>query len=319
MPDPRLDPEMAAALARMAEIEADLPPMPADPSPTQLRARMEAERLWWNESPPAMHEIVDTSFPGPQGPVPVRLLFPSAERPAAAIVYAHGGGWVVGSLETHRRAMHELALASGACVAAVDYRLAPEHPFPASLNDCIAVVSHIADRGGEVGLDPTRVAIAGDSAGANLAIAAALALAKAGDSPLRSIALIYGAYDPLCDTPSCTEFADGRYGNSTADMRWYWDMYASGADDRANPLYAPALARLSDLPPTHVHAAELDVLRDDSVRLADRLRDVGVPVDLVVHDGVVHSFAVTGRMVSKASRMLETIGAAIRADLSATR
>lgn len=309
-----MDPQMAKAMQRMAEIVAErgLGTPAADPDPVEARARMEAERAWWNEELPEMAEVREERIEGPNGAVRVRLLYPDVTRPAPALVYFHGGGWVVGSLETHHRAMRYLALKSGCVVVAVDYRLAPEHKFPKPLQDCVAAVEFVAERGREWGLDPERIAIGGDSAGANLALGTALALRDKGASPVKTVTLFYGCFEPDFGTESYKTLGDGRYGLSEPGMKWYWDKYLNGPADRENPLACPLRADLKGLPPVQVYPAGLDPLRDDSVKLKAKLEAAGVPVDYKLYDGVCHAFINLTRMVDKAHELIDDAAAAIR-------
>jgi acetyl esterase len=316
-PDVRLDPQMVAAMRRNAEIaaEAALGPLPSPPNPVAARRRMAIERRWWNEDLPEMAKVSDITVVGPHGPVPVRILYPEMGRPLPAIVYYHGGGWVVGSLETHHRAMRFLALKSGCAVVAVDYRLAPEDPHPVPLGDCVAAVRHVQNHGGEIGLDPSMIAVGGDSAGANLAMATALSLRDAGDSPIKAVLSFYGAFEASCQSRSFTEFGDGRFGLSLDAMRWYWRAYAGPDGDLGDPLLSSMRADLVGLPPVHLFAAELDVLREDSVEMKRRLRAAGVRAELEVYSGVVHGFINLTRMLDKSHLVLDAAAAAVRKSL----
>jgi len=317
MSDPRLDPQMRDVMRRNAEIavEANLGPPPASPDPVESRRRMSIERRWWNEDLPELPKVVDTTLPGPGGDVPVRILYPEIGRALPVIVYFHGGGWVVGSLETHHRAMRFLALKSGCAVVAVDYRLAPEHPYPAPLDDCIAVVRHVQQQGGTLDLDGGAMAVGGDSAGANLAMAAALRARDEGDSPIKTVLSFYGAFEANADTASMREFGDGKFGLSREGMSWYWRAYAGPLGDLNDPLLSSMRADLAGLPPTHLFAAELDVLRDDTVEMNKLLRAAGIPGECKIYDGVVHAFINMTRVLDKAHEVLEDAAAAVRGSL----
>ncbi len=315
--DPRLDPQMHDVMRRNAEIvaEENLGPPPASPDPVESRRRMSIERRWWNDDLPDLARVTDTHFPGPAGKIPVRILYPETGRPLPAIVYFHGGGWVVGSLDTHHRAMRFLALKSGCAVVAVDYRLAPEHPFPAPLDDCVAAVRHVRHHGTALGLDPDAIAVGGDSAGGNLAMATALRLRDDGDSSLKAVLSFYGAFEAEGTTASREEFGNGKFGLSTASMDWYWRAYAGPTGDLANPLMSCMRADLSGLPPTHLFAAELDVLRDDTVEMNRRLRAAGIPGECEIYGGVVHAFINMTRLLDKAHQVLDAAAAAVRGSL----
>ncbi|MDG2286102.1 MAG: alpha/beta hydrolase fold domain-containing protein [Alphaproteobacteria bacterium] len=312
--DTRLDPQMIDVMRRNAEIaaEANLGPPPASPDPVDARRRMAIERRWWNEDLPEVDEVVETTFPGDGGEIPVRILYPNNQRPLPVLVYYHGGGWVVGSLDTHHRAMRFLALKSGCAVVAVDYRLAPENPYPAPLDDCVAAVEHVRAHGRALGLDPEAIAVGGDSAGANLAMATALKMRDAGDSPIKTVLSFYGAFEAASETESCREFGDGRFGLSLEGMRWYWRAYAGASRDLTDPYLSCARADLKGLPPTHLFAAELDVLRDDTVEMERLLRAAGVSGEYGIYDGVVHAFINMTRLLDKAHLVLDDAALAIR-------
>jgi acetyl esterase len=312
-----IDPQMAKAIERMVEIvaEENLGPIPLDPTPPEARVRMEAERAWWNRELPEMAEVREETIPGPHGPIPVRLLYPDVPRPAPVLVYFHGGGWVVGSLETHHRAMRYLALKSGCAVAAVDYRLAPEHKFPVPLEDCVAAIEPVSANGAAWGLDPSRLAVGGDSAGANLALGSALALRDRGASPIRSLTLFYGCFDRDLEEESHTLFGDGSFGLSTASMRWYWNHYLRDDADATNPYACPLRADLAGLPPTQLYPAGLDPLRDDSIHMRDRMEAAGVPVEYKLYPGVCHAFINLTRMVDQAHELIDDATGAIRRNL----
>jgi acetyl esterase len=238
-------------------------------------------------------------------------------RPAACLIYVHGGGWVLGSLDTHDGACRRLALAGNFLLASVDYRLAPEHKFPAGLDDCVAAVRWISAHGPDWGIDPGRLAIAGDSAGANLALATLLSLRDAGTSPLCAGALLYGAYDADADarTPSREAYGDGSYILSNGDMRWFWNHYLGGAADQRNPLAAPLLADLRSLPPLLVTASEFDPLHDDSARLVARLEEAGAPHRYELWPGVTHGCIHMTRMLEGAQQHIEDVARWVRSQL----
>lgn len=299
-----IDPDMPAAWTRMAEIAraAGTDDGRTDLSPAEMRARVEAERAWWNADRPELAEIVETTMPGPNGPVPVRLLYPNTLDPVPAIVYLHGGGWVVGSLETHGRAMHYLALQSGACVVGVDYSLAPEAKFPSAIEEIVAVTRHCHAAAEQYRICPARMAIAGDSAGGNLAIAAALRLRETQPDLLKALGLIYPVTGTDFETESYRTL--GEFGLNRAGMEAYFEMYLRGPEDYRDPLAVPMLADLAGLPPSYVYAAGLDVLRDDSVGLDRRLREAGVPGHLEIFEGVPHAFLSLTRTVPAAHKLI---------------
>lgn len=235
---------------------------------------------------PALHSVRDDLL-GDRD-VPVRIYRPAAgELPV--VVYAHGGGWALGDLETHDALCANLAVGAGAVVIAVDYRRPPEHPFPAAVLDVHAVVSAIRDLAPELRVDPARVAVAGDSAGGNLA---AVVSQQVPAGTLLHQALILPTLDTDFDVwPSYTQFATGE-GLTRADMQWYLDQYTAGTGaDPRDPRLAPyRLGDLTGLPPATILTAECDPLRDEGEAYADRLRSAGVPVALRRFAGMFHPF-----------------------------
>jgi acetyl esterase len=258
----------------------------------------------------AVHEV---EAPGPGGPVPIRVFRPlgAGETPLPLVVYLHGGGWVIGSLDGFDPLCRALANRSGAVVAAVDYRLAPEHPFPAAPEDSRAAVRWLHEQAATLGADPARMAIAGDSAGANLATVTARRLRDEGGPPLRLQALIYPVTDSALNTPSYREKGDG-FGLSAASMARYWRLYLDGADGRhqdASPLQA---AELAGLPPAFVLTVEDDVLRDEGEAYARALERAGVPVTLRRYDGPIHGFFRWLAKASLARRAVDEVAGALR-------
>jgi acetyl esterase len=249
------------------------------------------------------------------GGVPLRLYRPRGAGAAellAGVVYLHGGGWGTCDLETHDRLCRTLANRSGAAVLAVDYRLAPEHPFPAAVDDALTALDWTRANAAGIGVDPARLAIAGDSAGGNLAAVVARRDRDAGGAPpLRLQVLLLPITDGAMDTPSYAENADGCY-LTAAGMRWYLDHYLGGADP-LHPDVSPLRAGdVGGLPPAFVLTAEFDPLRDEAEAYADRLRSAGVPTDCRRRAGMVHGFLRWPAAVDDAAAALDEIGAAVR-------
>ena len=268
----------------------------------QLRAKHveEAEALGGEGDPVA--EERDLRVPGPGVTIPVRAYVPAAREPRPLVVWLHGGGWMVGSSASYRAALRVLANASGAVVLSVDYRLAPEHPFPAALEDTLAAVRWAAAQGAAAGGDPARLAVAGDSAGGNLAAVAARRLR--GEVELRLQALVYPVIDASLGTESYRLFGD-RYGLTAATMRRYWRVYLDGADG-SHPDASPLRARdLSGVAPAWILTADHDVLRDEGEEYARALERAGVPVAVRRWPGTIHGFV---RWVSAAGVARAAIG-----------
>lgn len=250
--------------------------------------------------PAQLAEVLNTTVPGADGDVAVRVYRPGGDGAQPGVVYFHGGGWVIGDLDTHDATCRDLAAGSGATVVAVDFRRAPEHRFPAALDDALTVVRHLTDGAGAFGVDPARVAVAGDSAGGNLAAVVAQQMHAAG-TRLAFQALIYPVTDAASvgGTASYREFGEG-YFLTQRDMQFFVDSYAAGADltdPRLSPL---AAADLAGLPPAAVVLAEADPLRDEGRAYAERLRAAGVPVEVREFPGQVHPFVALGGLIDDA-------------------
>jgi acetyl esterase len=241
-------------------------------------AREQSAAFVERTSGPDVEEVFDVSVPGPDGPVPLRVYRPRGDGDRGVVVYYHGGGWVFGDLSKMDAACRHLASVSGRLVVSVDYRLAPEHPFPAGLHDCLAATRWVVENAGYLGGDPDRVAVGGDSAGGNLAAAVTLAFRDFDGPAIERQLLVYPATEAGFDTPSYEENAAGYY-LERADCRWFWDHYLADELDGEHPYASPLRARdLSDLPPASVLTCGFDPLRDDGLAYADRLAEAGVPV-----------------------------------------
>jgi acetyl esterase len=303
-----LDPDVQAYLDEIAGLPA-LGELPVEEARTATEAF--APALFGPVAEVASTE--DRAIPGPNGPVRVRIYRPAGiEPPLPALVYFHGGGWVIGSLDTHDGVCRALCAATPCVVVSVDYRLAPEHRFPAALEDGWAATVWVAERARELMLEPGAIAVGGDSAGANLAAVVALRARDRG-LPLRLQLLVYPVTDSDLDTPSYLENASG-FGLTRGAMAWFWEQYLGPDGDRAHPDAAPLRAgSLAGVPPALVQVAEYDPLLDEGVAYARRLEVDGVPVTLTRYDGLIHGYL---RMPAKIRRAEEALGecaAALRA------
>jgi acetyl esterase len=252
--------------------------------------------------------IEDASLPGDSGPIPARIYRPSTPMPHAAIVFYHGGGWVAGDLDTHDNACRAFAHRCNAAVISIDYRLAPEHRFPAAAEDAYAALQAVAAHAGSLGIDARRIHVMGDSAGGNLAAAVALmARDRRGYQPARQL-LIYPVIAPDFDTRSYEEFAEGHLLTRSA-MEWFWQQYAPGDRFDASPYAVPSrAASLAGLPPALVVTAEYDVLRDEGEAYARRLHDEGVTTALYRFDGWIHGFLHRIAIFDGANELVELVG-----------
>lgn len=261
--------------------------------------------------PDPVERIEDRRVPGPAGDVPVRLYASSAETDLPVIAFFHGGGWVLSSVEGHDALARRIAARTGMLVVSVDYRLAPEFPFPAPHDDCWAVTRWLGEHASEWGGDPGRLAVCGDSAGGNLAAGVAL---RARDErlALRCQALVYPCIDDRQDDyPSMTKNADG-YFLTASDMRWFWNHFVPDVH-RADPRAVPARAvDLDGLAPAIVMTAEYDPLRDEGERYAERMTEAGVPVQMIRYPGVVHGFVSRWHTMARAERAHDDLADALR-------
>ena len=292
-----MDPQMAEAMDKMAEIGAHLGETPQHANFKQQRVRMLAEKAFWNEDPVPVAQLEDVTVPGPFRDIPVRIYRPSQGENLHAIVHFHGGGWVKGSPDSHDRIGRVLANESGAAVLSVDYALSPESRFPEPLDECVSAICTIADSAKSLGIDGSRLVLAGDSAGGNLAMASALDLRESRPGLIAGLLLFYGVFDCDFDTASYHAFGQGEFGLTRDDMMTYWRTYIPDGTDPTNPRASVLRANLRGLPPTHLCAAGLDVLRDETLDMNERLRAAGVATELKRYKGVCHAFAGLGRMV----------------------
>ncbi|MDX6633899.1 MAG: acetyl esterase [Solirubrobacterales bacterium] len=315
-PPPQLDGQTLAAdihalISLAARARSDSLAEGADPAEARVQRRAEAAIVAERPTIP-MARVEAVEIPGPVGTIPARLYVPRTpdEGPLPLLVYFHGGGWVIGDLETHDSPCRFLAAHSGAQVLAVDYRLAPEHPFPAAAEDAFAAYAWASANAGRLGTEPARIAVGGDSAGGNLAAAVCLMARDEGAPPPAMQVLIYPVTDTGRELPSRQTFREG-FLLTSRDMAYYEDRYLPPGTDRGDPRVSVLQATdLSGLPPAYVATAGFDPLRDEGDAYALRMREAGVRVALHRHPGLVHTF-VNLTAISPTSRaaMLEACGA----------
>lgn len=297
----RITDQMRAVLDKQNELAGEA--FATDVGFEKMRENYTTERVYWNEGGPVMVETLDQVVAGPDGPVPIRLHRPTAEA-GAVIVYVHGGGFVVGNLDTHDRIMRMLADKTGSVVVGVDYSLSPEAKFPQAIHECAAVVHYLRDHADELGIDAAHIALAGDSGGAHLAVATTLHLRDTGAQVIECLLLYYGMYG-LRDGVSYRLYGGEWDGLTRADLDYYMACYTNGPEDVANPYIDHLGADLSDLPPCYVAAAEFDPLIDDSKALAALLTEHAIPHRLRVFEGVLHAFLHHSRMLPEAGQAIE--------------
>ena len=250
-------------------------------------------------SKPDVDEEWITVTGGPTGSVPVRVVRPlGATGPLPVIVYTHGAGWVFGDAHTHDRLVRDLAVGANAAVVFPEYSRSPEVRYPVANEQSYAVVQWVVTSGAQAGLDASRIAVAGDSVGGNMAIALTLMAKERGDVTFRQQVLFYPVTDASFDTPSYHEFAEG-YFLAREGMKWFWDQYTTSESERAQITASPLRAsteQLSGLPPALVITAETDVLRDEGEAYASKLRAAGVPVTQVRYQAITHDFVMVNAL-----------------------
>ncbi len=283
-------------------------------APAEARQFSRNARAVLAPEPPEMGAVRDIKI-GEGGAIPARLYRPLGSAPNAALpalIYFHGGGWVIGDLDTHDVVCRQIANGSGAAVVSVDYRLAPEHKFPAAVEDAIAATAWIAAHGATLGIDTARLAVGGDSAGGNLAAVVALDARDRNGPKLFQQTLIYPATESTMSHPSHERFAEGLL-LTRPTMKWFLGHYLRGAEDladwRVSPLRATSLA---NLPPALVLTAGYDPLCDEGEDYAARLAAAGVPVTRVRVEGVIHGFLTMGKLIPAANEAVAMIAAALK-------
>jgi acetyl esterase len=306
-----LDPGLKIVLDQLAENPGpQLHELPVD------QARIFFDSMQLPRPDVEVAHIEDRRVPGPGGEIPVRVYRPEKGSTLPALVYFHGGGWVIGSIETHDGSCRDLANRIGCVVVSVDYRLAPEHRYPAAADDCYAATKWVSEHAAELGVDPERIAIGGDSAGGNLAAVVALMARDRGAPALRHQLLVYPVTDADFSRSSYRENAEG-YLLTTKAMEWFWGHYVPDTDQRRDAYAAPLhAADLSGLPPAFVLTAEYDPLRDEGEALAGRLEKAGVPTRLTRYDGAIHGFFAMGLLAEVARRAVDEAVAEVRQALA---
>ncbi|WHY83950.1 alpha/beta hydrolase [Neobacillus novalis] len=240
--------------------------------------------------PEEVGKVEDVLIPGPLGDIPIRVYTPKGEGDFPAFIYYHGGGWTIGSIDSVDVPCRLITNRSDSIVIAVEYRLAPEHKFPAPLNDAYATAKWVAEHGKSIGVDTTRIAVGGDSAGGNLAAAVTLMAKDIGNPKLSYQVLVYPNTNYAFDTATHEEFGEG-YLLTNKELKWFWDHYLNNAEDGKNPYVSPLIAEdLSGLPPALVITAEYDQLRVEGEGYGERLKEAGVPVKISRYDEMLHGF-----------------------------
>ncbi|HET8611669.1 MAG TPA: alpha/beta hydrolase fold domain-containing protein [Sphingomonas sp.] len=318
MDRPALDPDIAIFVARMQGAWAEHPPFTSLPF-ADARAVGELVRAPWAAGGPEMPRTEEHHVPTGSGPLRIRVYDPGVKAPAPALIYLHGGGFTLFSIDTHDRLMREYAAAGRFVVIGVDYPLSPETRYPVALDRIVELMDWLWAEGGEaIGVDPRRLAIGGDSAGGNLSMAAALRLRDRGDPDrLRGLLLNYGCFDA-----ACSDEAEARFGGpgavlDRAEMDYYFDNYVGPGGALDDPYLRPILADLTGLPPAFLVIPECDILAEQSHAMVDRLKAAGVAVASEVYPGATHSFLEAMSIAEIARRAISDGAAWLKARLEA--
>lgn len=266
-----------------------------------------------NLAPPDLARIETKTIPGPDGSeLKIRIYWPLGEGSFGACLYFHGGGWVLNNIDTHDDVVRRLAAASGCVFVSVDYRLAPEHKYPAAIEDGYAALQWVYEQARELNVDPARIAVCGDSAGGNIAAVLCLMTRDRGGPPIAFQALIYPITDCDFDRPSYRDNADG-YFLTAKQMKWFWNHYVCSPEQMLEPYASPIRATsLRELPPALIQTAEFDPLRDEGEAYADALREAGVPVARHRYDGLIHAFMKRVDQFDAALEAIRETGDALR-------
>jgi len=305
-------------IQRLLDTIFNADPVTPAPNVAELRAAAEEAPRRLGGAHEVLASVRDVDIPGPAAPIPLRIYQPEGDGPFPLLLYAHGGGWVTGSLDSHDKLCRILARRLPAVVVAIGYRCAPEHVYPAALDDVEAAWGWVRTHAASLGADGARFGVAGDSSGGNLAAALTLRLREVGKPQPNLQLLLYPALDSTCSRASYRNFSIG-FNLSAAQMTWYWDAYRAGSAHDApelSPLAAPSLAGLA---PAVIAVAENDVLRDDAIDYAHRLAGDGAAVTIVHCDGMIHGFLRWTGEVPAAIRWIDKIADATRDTLKSGR
>lgn len=313
-----MQPVLDALAALGAQPVETLTPEAARRQPTPADAvKRVLEMQGRSTAPEPVGKVEDRMIPGPGGQIPVRIYTPAGTGPFPVIVYTHGGGWVIATIDTYDASTRALTNAANAIVVSVEYRKGPENPFPAAHDDSFAAYQWVLANAASIGGDPMRVATAGESAGGNLALATAM---TARDRNVRlpvHVLAVYPIADGDTESPSYTEHADAK-PLSRAGMQWFFRHALRNPADAADPRISLIRADLRGLPPTTIINAQIDVLRSDGEELAARLRSAGVAVEREVYEGVVHEFFGMTAVTDEARQAVSEAASGLREAFSRT-
>ena len=307
---PRVDPELIAAQQLLQERDLLVPDRTRAPL-AEVRAAQDRVGAFLGHGSAPLRVERELRLPGPHGQVPCRLYLPDDAARPPLIIYAHGGGFMQGSLPSWDAMLREMVRGSGVAALSVDYKLSPEHHFPKAFEEVATITRLAAREGSGLGIDPGRLAVGGDSAGANLALGTTMVLRDEGLRAVSFMLLIYGVYSTNSESPSWQRFGRGP-GLSQTQMRWIWETYLERPEQQRDWRAAPILGNLGSLPPAHLIVGNLDPLFDDSHRLAEALKQADVPCAIRVCEGLSHGFIRYGRLVGAARRAVGDCARALR-------
>lgn len=309
-PDDGLDPEIRRFVRLMSTRWQQHPSLDTVPV-TQARRIAEQVRSPWTKGGPLMARTTEIMVAAPDGPVRIRALDPFDNGLKPALVYLHGGGWTIFSIDTHDRLMREYADRAGVVVIGVDYSMSPEARFPRAINETVAVVRWLKGNGTSIGVDPHRIAVGGDSAGAAMTIAACVKLRDENEpDAVKAMLLNYGAYDATCSNESYRRYGVGGYMWGPGEMAAFWRNYL-GDTPMTHPLACPIHADVHGLPPAFSAIPDCDVMYEESIAMTEKLRRAGVRSHVAIYAGATHSFLeavsiarISDRAFAEASRWL---------------
>lgn len=312
-PSSSLSADVQAAQAQARQAGVGTPNVLTTPL-EQVRAQAHAYQQWLVEPAPAVGRVVEHNLTHLAVPATLRLYYPQAETtgPLPLYLHLHGGGFAHGDLDTLDRWKREIALEGGIVTAGLSYALSPEARYPVAAEQVLGTVRWLHAQAGELGLDASRLALGGESAGANLALTTVQRLRDANEPLVRAAVLIYGMLSARRDTQAQQTLGDGRFGLSTDKLDWFWRQYVADEAQLTDPGVAPLLADVNGLPPIVLQAAALDPLLDDTLDLAQRLRNVGAEPWLKVYEGVPHSFIGMTRLLPQARQARQDLVQALQ-------
>lgn len=310
-PAEALDLEILHFTQLMGAEWAKHPPLDSVPV-TEARRIADKVRATFAQGGPKMARTTEKRIPLKEGSVRIRVLDPGEGGPKPALIYLHGGGWTIFSIDTHDRLMREYAARANVVVIAVDYTLSPEVRFPRAIDETLTVVRWLQSDGQSIGVDANRIAVGGDSAGAAMTLSVAMLLRDAGEpNVVKAMLLNYGSFDAECDTDSYARYGEGGFMWGHGEMYAFWNNYLGDATPRTHPLACPIHADVHGLPPAFLCIPECDVMFDEELEMAEKLRKSGVRTTSVIYPGATHSFLeavsvakVTRRAFDDAARWL---------------